>query len=81
MLSRDEAFNNIIEESTSHCKTDQAANRTYSLPLIMTEKKEEIFMKISALQHTFFLQKIHVLNKKKIPNQNTVMGFFNKWVF
>lgn len=28
MLSRDEAFNNIIEESTSYCKTDQAANRT-----------------------------------------------------
>lgn len=67
MLSRDEALNNIIEESTSHCKTDQAANRTYSLPLIMTEKRGNIYEDICSSAHLFLAKNTCTKKKKKKP--------------
>lgn len=70
---------NITEDSTRHCRRDQVANGTYSLPLIMTEKKE-IFIKISALQHTFSLQK-NTCTKPKNLNQNTIFFFLMNGVF
>lgn len=53
MLSRDRAFDNNIEKSTNHCKTDQVANRTYSLPLTMTEKRGNLYEDICSSAHLF----------------------------
>lgn len=39
----DKAFSNITEEPTNHCKTDQVTNRTYSSPLILTEKRGNLY--------------------------------------
>lgn len=64
MLSRDKTFNNIIEESTNYSKPDQVTNRTYSLPLIMTEKRGNLYEGICFSAH-LFLHKIPVLHNKE----------------
>lgn len=80
MLSRDDLFSSITGESNSHCKTDQVANETYSLPLIMTDKRGTIYEDICSSAHFFLAKNTHTEQKKPNPKYHNGF-FFDEWVF
>lgn len=64
----------ITEDSTRHCRTDQVASGTYSLPSVMTEKRGNIHEDICSSAHLFLAK--NTCTKPKNSN-----FFLNEWGF